>query len=854
MGVDYRRRAALVGLVYFVGSCGSGFFTHWTNTISYVWLPSGLFLGALLVAPFRQWAGLVVAAGLGDLAYNAVWQPWPLSFMAVAHVGNSISALLGASLVRRFFVERPTLASVRELVGIVGLGGVVGLIPSALIGATLVHRVAPQGNWWQDLTTWYTGDLLGVVLLTPAVLVWQRGVEKSAEWNNRAGRVEFAVLLVGALTITSAAFYFQWLRQTETLYVAFPFTIWAAVRFGLRGTTVAILIIACVAQTFTALGFGSLGSGSLLAAQKSIEILISLGVFGLVALLPATVFSALRNAQARESLRTQTMMLMATGAKLPAILDSIVHGVEAEHPEMLCTILLVDPSGSHLLVGSAPSLPKRFNDAVHGWPIGADAYVCGAAVHSNQRVIIEDLYRDERASAIKELARSHGLRACWSQPFADSNGRALGAFAVYYKRVQQPAASDLLLVNSATQLAGIAAERKQLEEQFLRAQRMEGIGTLAGGIAHDLNNVLTPIVIGAELLREQDLDQESQRLLNNIEVSARRGANLVRQVLTFARGVEGTRERIRIGAIITEMEAIAANTFPKNIVIRSALPDKLPVITGDRTQIEQVVMNLCVNARDAMPKGGKLAITARARKVDTKRASPHPGALAGDYVEIEVTDSGSGISPDVIHRIFEPFYTTKKLGQGTGLGLSTALGIVRSHGGFLEVTSKLDEGSAFRIYLPASGTSSPAPADAAAASSIPRGSGQKVLLVDDEPLIRETSSRALTEFGYEVILAANGAEGVRCIETFGSTIDVVVTDLMMPLMDGHEFIEVLRRTAPELPVITASGFDARSKGLAVHPGRHLPKPYTSDALARMVAEVLDSERSDVRPIPVSAKA
>ncbi len=831
-------RAVIFAVAYAACAAFSGYFTHWTNTVSYLWLPSGLYVGGLLLSRPRHWPVLVIAAGVGDFAFNYLSNPWPVPEMLLAHQGNSLSAVLGAWLVRYFIAERPTLKSVRELAGVIGLGGVLSLVPSALNGAFLIHHVAPEEPFWDSFIAWYTSDLLGVILLTPAILAWQKGIQRPITQGKPTRALELAALLTGLCAVTGSAFYFHWLRQTETLYVASPFIIWAALRFGLRGATLTILITAILAQFFTALGYGALGGSTLTASQKSVEMMVSLGVFSITGLVPATVFSALKAAQAREAVRTHTMTLVAMGAKLPAILDSIVLGVEAEHPEMLCSILLLDQSGSQLLVASAPSFPLFYNRAIHGVTIGPNVGSCGAAAFLDKRVIAEDIRTDPRWVDYRKIAAQAGLTSCWSEPFHNSAGRLLGTFAIYHRVPARPTDADISLIAAVSQIAAIATERKQLEEQFLRAQRMESIGTLAGGIAHDFNNLLTPIIMSAGLLKHEGNDKESQQMLTTIDLCARRGASLVKQVLTFARGVEGSRIALNVGLIVNEIEAITANTFPKNIEFNSDIPREVPLVLGDRTQLEQVLLNLSVNARDAMPKGGRISITARPRVVDEKTASLHPGVVAGDYLEIQVSDTGRGMSPEVIPRIFEPFYTSKEAGRGTGLGLSTVLGIVRSHGGFIDVTSNLGQGSSFRVCLPALAAGILAVENTEDVQQIPRGEGELVLLVDDELAILQTTTQALSSFGYRVIIAENGADALDQMNLHRSKIAVVVTDMMMPVMDGRELIGELRKLEPDLRIITVSGLKAEVAVAGLGVQHHLAKPYSADGLYAILARVL----------------
>lgn len=255
---------------------------------------------------------------------------------------------------------------------------------------------------------------------------------------------------------------------------------------------------------------------------------------------------------------------------------------------------------------------------------------------------------------------------------------------------------SILIVNSDI------TEKKQLEAQFLRAQRLESLGTLASGIAHDLNNILTPILAIAKLLplRMPDLSDKNRQMLKTLESSAQCGADLVRQILLFARGVEGERRSLHVGELLLEVEKIIRQTFPLTIEIQTQTDPNLWSVSADPTQIHQVLMNLCVNARDAMPNGGTLTISTENFDVDEQYARLHLDAEVGSYVVITVTDTGMGIAPEIIHHIFDPFFTTKDVGKGTGLGLSAVLGIVKSHGGFIDVQSEIEHGSQFKVFLP----------------------------------------------------------------------------------------------------------------------------------------------------------
>ncbi len=383
-------------------------------------------------------------------------------------------------------------------------------------------------------------------------------------------------------------------------------------------------------------------------------------------------------------------------------------------------------------------------------------------------------------------------------------------------------------------------EKKKLESQFLRAQRMESIGTLAGGIAHDLNNVLGPIIMAVDLFRLKMTDPQDLELLETVAVSARRGADMVRQVLSFARGLEGQRTLLRPPQLIKEVQHIARDTFPKYISVQVSAPENTWSLLGDPTKLQQVMLNLCVNARDAMPNGGNLTLTSTNLEIDSQFAAMHPDAKPGAYVVLEIADTGVGMTPEVLEKIFEPFFTTKEIGKGTGLGLSTTLAIVRSHGGFVTVESIPGRGTRFRIHLPAErGTSETG--NGAPHGEFPRGHEELILVIDDEASVRSITSQTLVAFGYRVVTAVDGAEGVAKYAQHMLEISAVLTDMMMPVMDGVATIRALSRLNPLVKIIAASGLatkasEAEAAGAGVK--FFLPKPYTASSLLVALRDLL----------------
>lgn len=401
-------------------------------------------------------------------------------------------------------------------------------------------------------------------------------------------------------------------------------------------------------------------------------------------------------------------------------------------------------------------------------------------------------------------------------------------------RDEQNRPKSILVVNTDI------TEKKQLEAQVLRNQRLESIGTLAGGIAHDLNNVLAPILMSTQLLTLTAPSERNQRLLNTIEVNAKRGADLVKQVLSFARGIEGERTLLQVRHLILETAKITQETFPKTIEIYADVPQALWTIAGDATQLYQVLMNLCVNARDAMPQGGTLNLVAENALLSPSNMPIHPDAQAGAHIMITVTDTGEGIPANILDRIFEPFFTTKDIGKGTGLGLSTVMTIVKSHGGFITAESQVNRGTTFTVYLPA--TTHQAKAIAAEDPALPTGQDELILVVDDESAIREITKTSLEAFAYQVVTAKDGIEAIAVYAQQPQSIKAVVIDMMMPVMDGPTTIRTLQKMNPDLKVVAVSGLmESEQLGAVVNQvDAFLTKPFTAKQLLQTLDQVLHS--------------
>jgi PAS domain S-box-containing protein len=486
-------------------------------------------------------------------------------------------------------------------------------------------------------------------------------------------------------------------------------------------------------------------------------------------------------------------------------------------------------------------LVRDLNRQIRYWNEGAERLYGWKAEEVIGKDAHELLYRREILDQLEESWKSLAECGSWQSElyqFTKEGKEIIVASRWTLVRDENGQPKSILTVNTDI------TEKKQLEAQFLRTQRMESLGTLASGIAHDLNNALTPMMMAAQLLECKIPDEQSQQWLSILETNVRRAADLVKQVLLFSRGVAGKHTPLEVGYLIKEIEKIVKQTFSRAIEIRSELPTQnLWTISGDLTQLHQVLMNLCVNARDAMPDGGILQISARNFWVDTHYTQMNIEAKVGPYIVITVSDTGTGISKEIIDKVFEPFFTTKEVGKGTGLGLSTAIGIIKSHGGFVKVLSKVGKGTQFQVYLPATPTTkTDCPSEGH--DELPTGHGELIFVVDDEDAIRNITKTLLETYGYQVLLASDGIEAIALYTQHQKKISVVLMDMMMPNIDGPTTIGVLQKINPQVKIIAISGLVSNHKigqflGNSVK--TFLPKPYTSDELLRNLQLVLSIE-------------
>ncbi len=450
---------------------------------------------------------------------------------------------------------------------------------------------------------------------------------------------------------------------------------------------------------------------------------------------------------------------------------------------------------------------------------------------------IRSILSDKPLSQWEEIQASLLRRGSWQGELeqiskTDKQVITQSHWSIIYDKKGQPK-SKLIISTDIT-------EKKALTTHILRAQRMESIGALAVGITHDLNNVLTPIVLGMQVLRRQVPGDRFQLILSALEESAKRGADMVKQVLSFVRGVKGERVMLQLKHLLIDIEKMLQETFPKSITIETNIQSDLWTVNADATQLFQVLMNLCVNARDAMPQGGKLIIEGENIVLDEKYTPQCSQFNQGQFVLITVRDNGLGIPADAISKIFDPFFTTKELDNGTGLGLFTSMAIIKSHGGFIDVHSEFGNGTQFKIYLPVSEKLKYKTVD----EEIPEpfcGNGEVVLVVDDEVSIREVTQMALEANGYEVITASDGTEALTLYVKNREKIKLVLLDTMMPHLDGYTTAKILQQFDADIKIICTSGFTDDGKTNRAMPAKaFLPKPYTAKKLLHTIVTVLSA--------------
>ncbi len=772
------------------------------TNVSFVWLPAGVALAALWIFGTSRWPAIAI----GELTLM-LSLGYRLDVGLVAGTANAIQALVGVYLLRHVVHLDRAMERLRDVIGVA-----VTALVSAALGATIaVTGFGVIGRFpWQSFAGvwrgWWLGDVIGIILLTPALMTWWA----RPGFSVRPSRIAEAVALGTSLAAVS---FVVFAKDMTTLgrvptFATFPLLTWAALRFQQRGATTALLLVSAFAIWGTAHGVGSL------ARPTAMQSLFNLDAYLMVAALTTMLLAAvvaervgmtvtLRASEARaKEERERFRALVELGSDIIAMTDKY------------SVVTYISPSVTRVL-GYTP-------EELIGQPGLAFVHPDDSAP---AKAHLEAVLHQPGATRAETLRARH----------TDGTWRYLEV--VTANRLDEPSVGAL--VSNFRDLT----DRRRLEEQLLASQRMEAVGRLAGGVAHDFNNILTAILGHAELLREVvEAEGPAAEELQEIRVAATRATMLTQQLLAFSRKQILQPKVLDVNALMSDLEKMLRRLIGEDVALETRFDPAVDRIRADRSQLERAIVNLVLNARDAMPEGGRVTLATANEELAIETATTEtPARGPGRYVMLAVTDTGVGMDADVQAHLFEPFYTTKERGKGTGLGLATVYGMVRQSGGHVTVESAPGKGSTFRVYLPAvQAAVEVTPSHGVA--PLHRGS-ETILLVEDDPSVRSVARRVLTRFGYTVIEAVDGASALQQAREHVGRIHLLLTDIIMPGMNGRRVAEEVGFVRPDLKLLFMSGY---TDDAIVHHGvvdagiPFLQKPFTVDELAGKVREVLDA--------------
>ena len=781
-------KAAIVFAAYLVVAKLGLRFATIGESISPVWPPTGFALAALLLLGWRYWPAILAGAFLANATTNV-----PLLAAAAIACGNTGEAIVAAYLMRGH-AKLDDPGAVRDLL----VAAPVAALVSAATGVaalSVTGALTPTVGFWPAFGLWWAGDVVGALTVAPVILSW---AAPSPGFTGRRTLLELVSLVVGcvllSLLLLGQLFPYSFLPAASYPYLLFPLVIAAAVRAGPRGAALATLVVALIAVGAAAQGGGPFALRSL--PSTAAVLLVYIAVVAVTGLVVAAETSYRRHAESA---------LVDAHENLRAIIQSAP-----------LAIYTLGPAGTVLTWNAAAERLYGWRaDEVLGHPLptspeGEQLTLRNDVLGGHALTGIEVTRRRKDGSTITinlSLAPLHGR-----------GGTVTGVLAI---------AADLTAL-------------RQLEVQYRQAQKVEAVGQLAGGIAHDFNNILTAILSTTQLLlQELPGGSGARQDVEEIATSARRAAGLTRQLLAFSRRQVLELKSLDLNALVRDQERMLRRLIAEHVELRTALAPDLGTVRADASQLEQVLMNLVVNARDAMPLGGTITIATANLTVEGVHVENQVAVHPGHYVQLSVSDTGVGMDENTKARLFEPFFTTKEPGKGTGLGLATVYGIVKQTGGYIWADSAPHEGATFRIYLPRVEYPAMAPEIEAAVPSL--NGKETVLLVEDQGEVLRVMRRGLEAMGYTVLAAPGGAEALALAARHAGPIDVLVTDVVMPGMNGRDLALGLTATRPETRVLYVSGYPDQSivhHGLLAPGLAFLQKPFAPDALARKIREVL----------------
>ena len=771
------------------------------HSVSLVWPSSGIGFAALVLLGVRHWPGVTIGAFLANAA-----TPVPLAAAMGIAAGNTLESVLAALLLSRVAGSRPQLEDPRQTRALLLLAVPAGALAAALVGvASLLAAGALDDRAPQARVSWWAGDALGMLVVAPVLFSW------AAQPRIRDTRrlLEVVALVVGTAAAADLGLLQSvsppLLREVEYTYLLFPFVVWAAVRFGPRGASLVTLVVAGVAVWHTARGGGPFLVGS--AGRTLIAVacyLLVLAVTGMV------VASAVWSERDRA-----TEALQRSEERLHLALDSARMGTWYWSVET--NLLAWDDT------------LRRIYHLVPGEPMETyEQFI--ARVHPDDREFVGQ-------TVTRTLQTGEALDYEFRIVLPDGRVRWIADLG----KVGRDAAGRPLYL---TGVCVDVTERRTSEERLRQSHRMESVGRLAGGVAHETNNQMN-VVLGAAdfILRRSDVPLPVRADVEHIRKAAERTSSVTAQLLAYGRRQVLRPVALDLNELVRNWEGVLRRTMGEDSTVVLRPGASVAPILADPGQLEQVLLNLTLNARDAMPSGGTLTVETFAAEItdDYLGRRPDVAIRTGRYVVLAVSDTGHGMNRETVSHVFEPFFTTKAVGHGTGLGLSTVYGIVKQSDGYVWAYSEPGQGSTFKVYLPVASREVPAPGPPAPAPVRP-GHGESVLLVEDDAAVRQVTRRALEEGGFRVIEAGNGRDALALLESVPDRIGLVLTDVVMPGMGGRELAERIALLRPGTPVLFTSGYtdgEIVRRGLLDPAATFIQKPFGPETIVRIVREQVD---------------